>query len=50
MSKPKPPSGLASGGRTLWREVVKDHDLDAVQLVTPFPSHLMAVDDRPPRD
>ena len=34
MSKPKPPSGLASGGRTLWREVVKDHDLDVVQLVT----------------
>ena len=34
MSKPKVPAGLADGGRALWRDIVKDHDLDAVQVVT----------------
>ncbi len=32
MTKPKTPTGLGSGGRTLWGAIVKDHDLDAAQL------------------
>ena len=31
-SKPKPPDGLAPAGRSLWKSVTDDHDLDAVQL------------------
>lgn len=30
---PRVPSGLESGGRALWRAIVKDHELDAVQQV-----------------
>lgn len=33
MSNPRTPAGLDSGGRALWRDIVKDHDLDRVQLV-----------------
>lgn len=32
-SSPRPPTGLAPGGRQLWRDVVKDHELNRVQLV-----------------
>lgn len=28
-----PPTGLGPGGRSLWRAITKDHDLDAVQRV-----------------
>lgn len=28
-----PPTGLGSGGRTLWRAITTDHDLDAAQRV-----------------
>lgn len=31
--KPSPPSGMSRGGAALWRAIVKDHDLDAAQLV-----------------
>lgn len=30
---PRPPAGLGSGGRQLWRDVAKDHELNRVQLV-----------------
>ena len=34
MVNPKPPTGLASGGRTLWRAICEAHeDLDPTQLV-----------------
>ena len=31
--KPSPPSSLSAGGRSLWRSIVADHDLDSMQLV-----------------
>ena len=33
MAKTKMPDGLAAGGSNLWREITRDHDLNAVQLV-----------------
>ncbi|MFV2094838.1 hypothetical protein ACFHW1_05015 [Micromonospora sp. LOL_014] len=30
---PRPPVGLGTGGRALWRDIVRDHDLDAPQRV-----------------
>lgn len=30
---PRPPAGLGSGGRALWKAVTDDHDLDATQQV-----------------
>lgn len=33
MAKPKVPTGLSAGGRALWRSIIDEHELDAVQLV-----------------
>ncbi len=33
MTSPKAPAGLAAGGRSLWRGVVDNHDLEPAQLV-----------------
>lgn len=30
---PRPPTGLGTGGRALWRAIVSDHELDALQKV-----------------
>lgn len=30
---PRPPTGLGTGGRQLWRDVVRDHELNRVQMV-----------------
>lgn len=32
MSNPAAPASLSAGGRSLWRAIVAEHDLDAVQL------------------
>lgn len=33
MASPRPPAGLDTGGRLLWRDVTKEHELDRIQLV-----------------
>lgn len=33
MTAPKAPTGLGAGGRSLWRAIAGEHELDAVQLV-----------------
>lgn len=33
MTQPKPPTGLGSAGRALWRAIAKEHELDARQRV-----------------
>lgn len=33
MAARKAPTGLGAGGRSLWKSITDDHDLDAVQLV-----------------
>jgi hypothetical protein len=33
MSASKAPTGLGAGGRSLWKSITDDHDLDATQLV-----------------
>ena len=34
MAAPTAPSTLGARGKKLWREIVKDHELDAVQRIT----------------
>lgn len=34
MTSTKAPTGLGAGGRSLWKSITDDHDLDAMQKVT----------------
>ena len=34
MPASRPPEGLDKGGRTLWKAVTEDHEIDAIQEVT----------------